>query len=78
MNLPKTTLIPEYLESGNSDFEIVKIEEGGETCKDIQSLPLVENIELYKSYIPAMSAKLNNENWQYYNNCLVAQSISKF
>ena len=49
MNLPKTTLIPEYLESGNSDFEIVKIEEGGETCKDIQSLPLVENIELYKS-----------------------------
>lgn len=78
MNLPKTTLIPEYLESGNSDFEIVKIEEGGETCKDIQFLPLVENIELYKSYIPAMSAKLNNENWQYYNNCLVAQSISKF
>lgn len=78
MNLPKTTLIPEYLESGNSDFEIVKIEEGGETCKDIQSLPLVENIELYKSYIPAMLAKLNNENWQYYNNCLVAQSISKF
>lgn len=78
MNLPKTTLIPEYLESGNSDFEIVKIEEGGETCKDIQSLPLVENIELYKSYIPAISAKLNNENWQYYNNCLVAQSISKF
>ena len=78
MNLPKTTLIPEYLESGNSDFEIVKIEEGGETCKDIQSLPLVENIELYKSYIPAMSAKLNNENWQYYNNGLVAQSISKF
>ena len=78
MNLPKTTLIPEYLESGNSDFEIVKIEEGGETCKDIQSLPLVENIELYKSYIPAMSSKLNNENWQYCNNYLVAQSISKF
>ena len=58
MNLPKTTLIPEYLESGNSDFEIVKIEEGGETCKDIQSLPLVENIELYKSYIPA-----NGKDW---------------
>lgn len=78
MNLPKTTLIPEYLESGNSDFEIVKIEEGGETCKDIQSLPLVENIELCKSYMPAMSSKLNNENWQYCNNYLVAQSISKF
>ena len=60
MNLPKTTLIPEYLESGNSDFEIVKIEEGGETCKDIQFLPLVENIKLYKSYISAMSVKLNN------------------
>ena len=78
MNLPKTTLIPEYLEVGNRDFEIVKIEEGGETCKDIRSLPLAENIDIYKSYIPAMSAKLNNENWQYYNNYLVAQSISKF
>ena len=78
MNLPKTTLIPEFLEVDNSNFKIAKIEGDGKKCKVIQALPMVDTCNMCKSYMPAMSSKLNNENWQYCNNYLVAQSISKF
>ena len=78
MSLPKTKITPEFLEVNNSNFKIVKIEGDGKKCEVIQALPMVDNCNMCKSYMPAMSSKLNNENWQYCNNYLVAQSISKF
>ena len=33
MNLPKTTLIPEFLEVDNSNFKIAKIEGDGKNVK---------------------------------------------
>lgn len=76
MSLPKTKINPEFLEVNNSNFKIAKIEGDGKKCEIIQALPMVDNCNMCKSYMPAMSAKLNNENWQYLGNFPINKNLT--